>query len=53
MLKVKTTSATLGAIVTGVDLKTPLNLDEWEEIESAFRLYSVLVFPDQFVNDAY
>jgi alpha-ketoglutarate-dependent 2,4-dichlorophenoxyacetate dioxygenase len=52
MLKVKTTSATLGAIVTGVDLKTPLNLDEWEEIEAAFRLYSVLVFPDQFVNDA-
>lgn len=52
MLKVEATSATLGAVVTGVDLKVPLNSEEWQGIESAFSMHAVLIFPGQFVDDA-
>jgi|APGre2960657423_1045063.scaffolds.fasta_scaffold15090_1 alpha-ketoglutarate-dependent taurine dioxygenase len=42
--------ATLGAIVTGVDLT---NLDDgtWTEIESAFLAHAVLIFPGQHLNE--
>ena len=38
--------ATLGAVVTGVDLAT-LDDDTWEEIHNAFLTYGLLVFPGQ------
>lgn len=42
--------ATLGAIVTGVDLT---NLDDgtWTEIESAFLAHAVLIFPGQHLDE--
>lgn len=38
--------ATLGAVVTAVDLRT-LTDGEWAQIEAAFHEYAVLVFPGQ------
>ena len=45
-LTITPTGATLGAIVTGVDLA---NLDdtEWTDIECAFLAHAVLIFPGQ------
>src|SRR5215510_9967787 len=45
------TGATLGAIVTGVDLA---NLDDagWANIERAFLAHAVLIFPGQYLSDA-
>jgi len=45
------TGATLGAIVTGVDLA---NLDDagWADIERAFLAHAVLIFPGQHLSDA-
>jgi alpha-ketoglutarate-dependent taurine dioxygenase len=44
------TGATLGAIVTGVDLA---NLDDasWADIERAFLAHAVLIFPSQHLSD--
>jgi alpha-ketoglutarate-dependent taurine dioxygenase len=49
-LTITPTGATLGAIVTGVDLA---NLDDvvWAEIERAFLAYAVLIFPRQHLSD--
>ncbi len=49
-LRIEPTGATLGAIVTGIDLA---NLDpaEWAEIEPAFHEYAVLIFPGQHLTD--
>ena len=46
MVTVGPSGATLGAIVTGVDLA---NLDEpaWHAVEAAFLDHAVLVFPGQ------
>jgi alpha-ketoglutarate-dependent taurine dioxygenase len=46
---IESTGATLGAIVTGVDL-SDLCDTEWRTIESAFHDYAVLVFPGQFLS---
>jgi alpha-ketoglutarate-dependent taurine dioxygenase len=48
-LVVKPVDATLGAVVTGVDLRTPGPL-AWEEILGAFHDYAVLVFPGQHLT---
>jgi alpha-ketoglutarate-dependent taurine dioxygenase len=50
-LTITPTGATLGAIVTGVDLA---NLDDavWADLERAFLAYAVLIFPDQRLSDA-
>ena len=45
-ITVTPTQATLGAVVTDVDLGS-LDNATWEEIHSAFLTYGVLVFPDQ------
>ncbi len=42
--------ATLGAVVTGVDLTT-LNDQTWTRIHDAFLTYGVLVFPGQHLDD--
>ena len=50
-LTITPTGATLGAIVTGVDLA---NLDdtEWTDIECAFLAHAVLIFPGQHLSNA-
>ena len=45
-IEVTPIDATLGAVVTGVDL-AELDDDTWEEIRDAFLTYGVLVFPEQ------
>ena len=50
-LTVTPIDATLGAVVTGVDLAS-LDDDTWEEIHSAFLAYGMLVFPAQTLDDA-
>jgi alpha-ketoglutarate-dependent taurine dioxygenase len=49
-LTVKPTQATLGAIVTGVDIA---RLDDatWAAIEQAFLTHAVLIFPGQHLTD--
>ena len=44
-------TATLGAVVHGVELRA---LDEasWSAIEQAFHEHAVLVFPEQFLDEA-
>ncbi len=49
-LTVTPIDATLGAVVTGVDLAS-LDDASWEEIHSAFLAYGVLVFPDQSLDE--
>ena len=49
-LTVTPIDATLGAVVTGVDLAS-LDDATWEEIHSAFLTYGVLVFPDQSLDE--
>ena len=45
-IKINPTDATLGATVTGVNLKS-LNTEAWTLIENAFLKYALLIFPDQ------
>ena len=49
-ITIKPTGATLGAIVTDVDLS---RLDDatWQEVHEAFLTYGVLVFPGQFLDE--
>lgn len=49
-LHIEPTKATLGAMVTGVDLKQ-LGNTQWEQIEAAFHEFAVLVFPQQNLSD--
>ncbi len=48
-LTIRPTEATLGAILTGVDLAA---LDDvtWREVEDAFHKYAVLIFPGQTLS---
>jgi alpha-ketoglutarate-dependent taurine dioxygenase len=50
-LTITPTGATLGAIVTGVELA---NLSDavWADIERAFLAHAVLIFPGQYLSDA-
>jgi len=50
-LTITPTGATLGAIVTGVDL-TNLDDAEWADIERAFHAHAVLIFPGQHFSEA-
>jgi len=50
-LTIKPTRATLGAIITGVDL-AKLDDATWTDIERAFHTYAVLIFPAQHLDDA-
>ena len=50
MLEIRSSEATLGAEVRGVDLDT-LDDAAWKEIEKAFHQRAVLVFPDQHLSD--
>ncbi len=50
-LTITPTGATLGAIVTGVDLAN-LNDASWADIERAFLAYAVLIFPSQHLSEA-
>lgn len=49
-INIEPIDATLGAVVTGIDLR---NLDEhsWAAIYEAFLEFGVLVFPDQHLDD--
>ena len=47
---VKPTHATVGAIVTGVDL-THLDAATWAAVERAFHMHGVLIFPGQHLSD--
>ena len=48
-LTIEPTGATLGAVVTGVDLA---GLDDatWARVEAAFEEHAVLVFPGQHLS---
>lgn len=46
---VEPTQATLGAVVTGVDLNA-LSAAEWQDLRAAFLDHAVLVFPDQHLS---
>jgi alpha-ketoglutarate-dependent taurine dioxygenase len=50
-LTITPTGATLGAIVTGVDLANPDDA-VWADIERAFLAHAVLIFPGQHLSDA-
>ena len=50
-LTVRPLDATLGAIVTGVDLAR-LDDRSWRDVHAAFLEYGVLVFPDRNLSDA-
>jgi alpha-ketoglutarate-dependent taurine dioxygenase len=50
-LTVTPTGATLGAIITGVDL-AQLHDAQWAAIERAFHAHAVLIFPGQHLSDA-
>ena len=52
MLTVKPTDSTLGAYVTGVDLKQEFADSVWQATESAFHEHAVLVFPAQHLDDS-
>ena len=47
----KPLSEAIGASVTGVDLSRELSLETITEIKNAWYRYSVLVFPNQSIND--
>jgi alpha-ketoglutarate-dependent 2,4-dichlorophenoxyacetate dioxygenase len=42
---------TIGAEISGVDLRRPVPPDAFAEIEAAFNRHAVLVFPDQHLSD--
>ncbi len=44
-------TADFGARVTGVDIAKPLEFGILSEIREAFDRYSVLIFPDQALDD--
>ena len=46
-LNIQPTDATLGAIVTGLDLAV-LDDATWGDVEAAFHEYGVLIFPEQY-----
>ncbi len=48
-LAIEPTGATLGAIVTGVDLAT-LDAAAWNDLEAAFHEHAVLIFPGQHLS---
>jgi alpha-ketoglutarate-dependent taurine dioxygenase len=48
-ISVQLTGATLGAIVTGIDLAT-LTDAQWPRIEAAFHEHAVLIFPGQHLS---
>lgn len=48
-ITIQPTNATLGAIISGVDLAT-LSDNSWREIEAAFHAYAVLIFPNQHLS---
>jgi alpha-ketoglutarate-dependent taurine dioxygenase len=48
-ISVRPTGATLGAVVTGVDLAT-LTDAQWPQIEAAFHEHAVLIFPAQHLS---
>ncbi len=50
-LTITPSNATLGAVVTGVDLAT-LDDETWAAIHTAFLRYAVLVFPGQDLTEA-
>jgi len=47
---VKPTDATLGTVVTGVELRS-LDDESWAAVDAAFAEHAVLVFPGQFLTD--
>ncbi len=49
-LRIEPTDATLGALVTGVDL-AELDDGDWTKIESAFHEHALLVFPGQHLGE--
>jgi alpha-ketoglutarate-dependent taurine dioxygenase len=48
-ISIRPTGATLGAVVTGIALRSMTD-EEWAEIEVAFHEHAVLVFPDQHLT---
>ena len=48
-LEIRPTDATLGAVITGVDLSA-LDDAHWQAIEKAFLEYGVLIFPGQHLS---
>ena len=48
-LNVRPTDATLGAVITGVNLAA-LDAGQWQAIETAFYEYAVLFFPQQHLS---
>lgn len=40
-----------GAVVAGVDLRSPLDNQSFGQVQDAFSTYAVLVFPDQDIDD--
>ena len=50
-MSIEPIDATLGAVITGVDLAR-LDDDTWAEIHAAFLDFGVLVFPQQHLDDA-
>lgn len=44
-------SPKFGAKVTGVDISVPLEFQTFREIRAAFDEYSILIFPDQTLDD--
>ena len=49
-ISIKPTEATLGALITEVDLRS-LTKEIWATINQAFLKYAVLVFPNQHLNE--
>jgi alpha-ketoglutarate-dependent taurine dioxygenase len=49
-LTITPTEATLGAVVTGVDLRV-LDDRTWRQIEAAFHEFALLVFPGQWLSN--
>ena len=49
MLNIEPTHATLGAVVTGIDLSS-LEDTTWSKIEAVFHEYGVLIFPEQHLS---
>jgi alpha-ketoglutarate-dependent taurine dioxygenase len=50
-IRIAPMDATLGAVVTGIELRSMTD-EEWAEIEAAFHEHAVLVFPGQHLTPA-